>query len=115
MSEGSQTTTAAMRGISKRRWGQLGQLLLDKGAISAEDLLEALKRQRDEDGYLGEILLEMGAVDQVQLYSLLAQQAGIPFVQLEPAFQDPTIAGIIPFGMIRKLRAIPLFKVEKQL
>ena len=114
MSEGSQTTTAAMRGISKRRWGQLGQLLLDKGAISAEDLLEALKRQRDEDGYLGEILLEMGAVDQVQLYSLLAQQAGIPFVQLEPAFQDPTIAGIIPFGMIRKLRAIPLFKVENR-
>jgi type IV pilus assembly protein PilB len=114
MSEGSNKQVAPMGGISKRRWAQLGQLLLDKGAITAEDLLEALKKQRAEDGYLGEILLEMGALDQIRLYSLLAQQAGIPFVQLEPAYQDPAIAGIIPFGMIRKLRAIPLFKVESR-
>jgi len=114
MDESSDTHTAPMRGISKRRWAQLGQLLLDKGAINAKDLLEALKKQRDEDGYLGEILLEMGALDEVRLYSLLAQQAGIPFVQLEPAYQDPAIAGIIPFGMIRNLRAIPLFKVESR-
>jgi hypothetical protein len=50
MSKGSEKQPASMRGISKRRWAQLGQLLLDKGAISAENLLEALKRQRAEDG-----------------------------------------------------------------
>ena len=110
----SESSNGSIRGISKRRWGQLGQLLLDRGAIEAEDLLEALKKQRDEDGYLGEILLEMGAIDEIQLYALLAEQAGIPFVQLEPAFQDPAIAGIIPFAMIRKLRAIPLFKVDSR-
>jgi type IV pilus assembly protein PilB len=114
MSEGTESAATSIRGISKRRWAQLGQLLLDKGAITAEDLLAALKQQRDEDGYLGEILLGMGALDEVRLYSLLAQQAGIPFVQLEPAYQDPAIAGILPFGMIRKLRAIPLFKVESR-
>ena len=111
---GKDKTTASMRGISKRRWAQLGQMLLDRGTIDAEQLLEALKKQRDEDGYLGEILLDLGFIQQIDLYALLAEQSGIPFVQLEPAYQDPAVAGIVPFGMIRKLRAIPLFRVENR-
>ncbi|MEE2829772.1 MAG: GspE/PulE family protein [Myxococcota bacterium] len=103
-----------MQGVSEVRWQQLGQMLLERGVIDSDQLFEALNQQREQDGYLGEILLELGFVEQMHLYSLLAEQAGIPFVQLEPAYQDPAVAGTIPFGMIRKLRAIPLFRVENR-
>jgi len=93
----------------------IGQLLLQGGHIDRSQLDRALEEQATEDIYLGDILVEQGAVDQTILYSTLAKQAGVPFVRLEPAYQDPAVAGMISFAMIKKLRAIPLFKVEKTL
>ncbi len=93
----------------------IGRLLLDRGQLTREQLDDALDRQREDDAYLGDVLLAMGAVDQVTLFSTLAEQAGLPFVLIEPAYQDPAVAGILPFALIKKLRAIPLFRVEKSL
>ncbi|MCP4867114.1 MAG: type II/IV secretion system protein [Proteobacteria bacterium] len=108
-------TTFQLPGIGSRRWRQLGEMLLQRGYIDQDKLSIALEKQRDEDRYLGEVLLELELVDQTELYSTLADQAGIPFVRLEPKYQDPAIAGVIQFSMIRTLRAIPLFKVDKRL
>ena len=97
------------------RWHQLGDLLVESGVLTPEQLTEALIVQREEQKYLGEVLLELEMIEQTTLYSALAQQAGLPFVRLEPAYQDPAVAGVMPFSMIQKLRAIPLFRVEKML
>jgi len=93
----------------------LGALLLERGHVTPEQLMEALDSQRDEDRFVGDILLEKGLIDQGILFSTLADQAGIPFVQLEPAYQDPAVAGLVKFQLLKKLRAIPLFCVEKTL
>ncbi len=93
----------------------IGSLLVTRGHLSREQLDEALGRQREEDLYIGDVLVEMGVIDQTTLYSCLAEQAGLPFVLIEPAYQDPAVAGILPFSLIRKLRAIPLFRVERSL
>ena len=108
-------STFQLPGIGRRRWRQLGETLLSRGTVTQEQLTAALERQASEGKYLGEILLEMEAVDQTELYSALAEQAGVPFVRLEPKYQDPAIAGVLRFAMIRKVRAIPLFKVERRL
>lgn len=92
---------------------RLGELLVERGLISEDDMLAAVEAQSIEDRYLGDILVEHGALDETTLYSALAERAGIPFVRLEPRYQDPNVAGILPFSMIQSLRAIPLFKVEK--
>ena len=92
---------------------RLGDLLLSRGIITREDLDAALAAQQIESRYLGDILVDMECLDQTTLYSVLADQAGIPFVRLEPRYQDPMVAGILPFPMISRLRAIPLFKVDK--
>jgi type IV pilus assembly protein PilB len=97
------------------RWKSLGSMLVSKGLISETQLAEALREQKEEQKYLGEVLLEMGFIEQTTLYSALAEQAGLPFVRLEPSYQDPAVAGMLPFHMIQRLRAIPLFKVEKHL
>jgi type IV pilus assembly protein PilB len=94
---------------------RLGRLLLDRGVITHEQLAEALLAQRDDPGYLGNHLVTLGHIDQLILYSSLAEQAGLPFVRLEPSYQDPAIAGVLPFRMIKRLRCIPLFQVEKML
>ena len=92
---------------------RLGSLLLARKLVTRADLEAALEAQKTESRYLGEILLDMERLDQTTLYAVLAEQAGIPFVRLEPRFQDPTVAGLLSFPLISKLRAIPLIKVEK--
>jgi len=93
----------------------LGMLLLERGHIDSDQLMAALDIQREEDRFVGDILVDQGIIDQGILFATLAEQAGIPFVQLEPAFQDPAVAGLVSFRLIKKLRAIPLFCVEKTL
>lgn len=52
----------------------LGQLLLARGAITQEDLKEALYRQKTTGQQLGQVLLEMGALAPRQLERALQAQ-----------------------------------------
>lgn len=54
--------------------GLLGQLLLASGAITSEDLNEALYRQKVSGEQLGQVLLEMGALAPRQLERALHAQ-----------------------------------------
>lgn len=55
-------------------FGLLGQLLLASGAITKDDLEEALYRQRLTGGQLGQVLLDMGALAPRQLERALQAQ-----------------------------------------
>ncbi len=100
------------RRVPSAAW-RLGTLLEERGLVTTDQILAALELQKHEPRYLGDILVEMGALDETSLYSTLADHAGIPFVRLEPRYQDPHVATLLPFAMLKSLRAIPLFKVEK--
>ncbi len=65
----------------------LGEILLAQGAISEEQLREALAQQRNRSLPLGQLLLAMGAVDDVALARAKARQARLPFV--DPAGRRP--------------------------
>ncbi len=101
------------RGPVDRSSHKLGELLVSRALIDREQLRAGLVAQEVDNRFLGDILVEQGALDETALYAALADQAGVPFVRLEPRYQDPNVAGILPFSMIQSLRAIPLFKVER--
>ena len=106
---------ATMQPAAFAAMAPIGQLLLERGHITQAQLDKALEAQQQENRFIGDILLDQGSVEQGILFASLAEQAGIPFVQLEPAFQDPAVAGLVQFSLIKKARAIPLFCVEKTL
>ncbi len=61
----------------------LGQLLIERGLIAAEDLDRALELQRERRGEkLGKILVDMGFVAQRDLLAALSEQLGLPIAQL---------------------------------
>ena len=53
---------------------RLGDLLVESGLISKNDLTSALDLQRGSKRQLGEVLIEIGAISPVQLYRKLAEQ-----------------------------------------
>jgi type II secretory ATPase GspE/PulE/Tfp pilus assembly ATPase PilB-like protein len=61
----------------------IGQLLVEKGIITHEQLELALKRQREKGGLLGVVLLEMGFVDEETVFlPALAGQFGVDYLDL---------------------------------
>ena len=61
----------------------LGELLVQKGLISAAHLQMALEEQRSTKEFLGRLLVRKGWLRQEDLLKTLAEQMGLPFVRLQ--------------------------------
>ncbi|MCI4625424.1 MAG: Flp pilus assembly complex ATPase component TadA [Candidatus Magnetoovum sp. WYHC-5] len=56
----------------------LGEILSDKFDLTSSDIENALEVQLEVGGYLGQILINMGLVSEQQLMEVLSMQLGIP-------------------------------------
>ena len=61
---------------------ELGQILIEKGFITQEQLEEALLKQSVEKKFLGEILIENHLVTKGQILECLTEQKKADFVDL---------------------------------
>ncbi|MGH2691160.1 MAG: GspE/PulE family protein [Actinomycetota bacterium] len=86
----------------------LGELLLEKGLISEDQLDEAKEEQQRTGRSLGRILVERGWVTESGLIALLARQIGLEFVELTDISVDTTAAGLIPESLAKRYRALPI-------
>lgn len=86
----------------------LGQILLEKNLITAQQLRHALSLQKQSGGRLGDILISEGAVNYHALYQAVAWHFGVPYVNLlenppDSSLLDPRLASayvrrrIIPY------------------
>ena len=85
----------------------LGQLLIERGAITEEDLTLALAEQIGGGGALGRILTQRGLVKEEDVVAALATQAGFEYVDLSLRTPDASAAGVLPAPLARRLKAIP--------
>src|SRR5919204_4095151 len=109
MSEGGKTLSSspAMPG-GMRRARKLGEILVEQGLISREQLEQALFEQSRTDQLLGRILIDLGLVKESDLMAALAAQVGFKFVDLADTTIDPTAAGLIPETAARRYHALPV-------
>ena len=93
---------------------QLGQLLLQSGAVTQEQLTAALDHQRKSGNnlLLGEVLVQQGFCNEDQIMASLAQGYGVPFAKVSPKVADPKIVQILPREFLEKHGILPLFKVK---
>ena len=93
---------------------RLGNLLLDKGYLTPEDLQSALEYQKKEGRkkLLGEILVELSYCSEDQIVECLATEYGVPHGKLENRLIDQKIVDILPREYIEKNLVLPLFLVH---
>jgi hypothetical protein len=60
-------------------WRPLGELFVEKGLLSEEQLEQALREQAATGGRLGDKLVDLGYVTRHALARLLAEQTGVEF------------------------------------
>jgi general secretion pathway protein E len=92
----------------------LGQILIDRGLIGAEDLDRALELQRERGDKLGKILVDMGYLAQRDLLSALAEQLGLAIAQIAAPPSAPEIEGMSP-RFLRQSLVFPLAIDERSL
>jgi type IV pilus assembly protein PilB len=61
---------------------KLGDLLVSAGAITEEELMEALSKQKELGMKLGQTLVQLDYISQDILNATLQQQLGIEFISL---------------------------------
>ena len=95
----------------------LGARLVSCGAITREQLEEALEAQAIFGGRLGTNLLELGYIDERTLNRVLAEKHHVPTLEegvVDPA-PDPKILELIPPELIRKYRVFPVRLDQRRL
>ena len=91
---------------------RLGQLLIQQGHLTEEQLERALKLQRRDGRKLGELLIDSGMVDDEAVLSSLSHHLDMPSVRLRPGLIDPQIVEVIDKEIAEKHLIIPMFKVD---
>ncbi|MCC6671525.1 MAG: Flp pilus assembly complex ATPase component TadA [Planctomycetes bacterium] len=86
----------------------IGQILKDQGVIHEGMVQEALAVQREKGGRLGQILLELGHVQRTDIARALAEQAGMPFVDLAARQPAPEAIQKIDTATARAFGVLPL-------
>ncbi|NLD50428.1 MAG: Flp pilus assembly complex ATPase component TadA [Clostridiaceae bacterium] len=87
---------------------RLGDLLVEVGLISREQLEEALNTQKMTGKRLGEVLISEGFVTQEDIIQVLEFQLGIPHVVLERYKINQAASLLIPENLARRYELIPI-------
>ncbi len=94
---------------------KLGDLLVDAGLITKEQLEEALKIQEKDNERLGTILVKLGYLTEEEITSFLSKQYGIPAVNLEHFEISEDVIKRIPSDIARKYMLIPITRTGSTL
>ena len=86
----------------------IGDILLEKGVISQEQLDEALNVQKNTTEQIGRILTDLGHVTDRDVLRAHAEQLGIPFLELDQTSVDEDVAKAIPQSVVQRYNAVPI-------
>ncbi|MDR7402474.1 MAG: type IV-A pilus assembly ATPase PilB [Armatimonadota bacterium] len=98
-----------------RRSESLGQILLDEGLVTREQLDKAIHTQQRSGGHLGRILVEQGVLTDQQLAKVLALQWGLPYVELGSLEIDDTVVKLIPQHLAHRHKVLAIERTRKKL
>src|SRR5688572_11067983 len=92
----------------KRKSKQLGQILIELGYITPEQLDVALEEHKRTPKSLGRVLIDLGMIKEADLVQALAEQVGLEFVDLTEFPVDATSTVLLPEALARRYRALPI-------
>ncbi|MBV8209479.1 MAG: Flp pilus assembly complex ATPase component TadA [Burkholderiaceae bacterium] len=87
---------------------RLGELLVQQGVLTPEQLESALAERKRSGRRLGRILVEDGIATEDAIAQALAVQLQIPYLQLTAHSVTPAVSRLLTEAQSRRFRAIPI-------
>lgn len=87
---------------------KIGEMLLEAEIITPSQLQEALRHQRIAGGRMGSNLVALGFVSENVLMDFLAQQTGVPRLDVDTLEVPPEVLQLIPRRLAEQLHILPV-------
>jgi type IV pilus assembly protein PilB len=94
---------------------QLGELLIERGILTQQQLEKSLAYQKERGGLIGEILVELSFVKEEDIAQALTAQYGFPYLPLSNYEINPEIINVIPGRVARQYLLVPIDKIGNNL
>ena len=94
-------------GLSNRKL-RLGDILIEQGYITQEQLDDALKKQKKSKKRLGDYLVSEGILSDSDIANALHIQLGIEIVELRGMKIDPDVISLVNGSVLRKHNVLPI-------
>jgi type IV pilus assembly protein PilB len=94
---------------------RLGEILIEAGSITEEQLQQALEASKQKGTVLGDTLVELGFLDEKTLYKALEFHFHVPYVDLTETAIAKDALSLIPEVLAKKHSMIPIKKDKKTL
>ena len=94
---------------------RLGEALVQLGAVSIEQVEEALQKQKELGLRLGKTLVKLGMCSEAQVVEALAQQLAIDIIDLDKIDIPKDVLSLIPETIIRNHTLLPVSKTHEKL
>ena len=97
------------------RGKRLGEILRERGQISAPDLKKVLRDQQGKFAHLGEILLERKLVSRTDLATAVSEVSGVEYFDCQDPEPSSEVLELIPANLARRCMAVPVKVGDKTL
>src|SRR3990170_4470037 len=88
---------------------RLGQILVDLGYITEDQLWDILEEQKQSPGeVIGQVAVRMGLVTEAQVTEALAEQWGMEVVNLSETTIPPKVLELVPQTMAEIYKIMPV-------
>ncbi len=94
---------------------QLGELLIERGVITHDQLTMAISYQQEKGGLIGEVLVTLKFATEVDIAQALTCQYGFPYLPLSNYEIDSPIIESVSEQVCRQFCLIPIDKIGKNL
>jgi hypothetical protein len=105
---GGSLAAALLERVGEARRAPLGMLLAEAGLLTAGEIHFALARAQESGRRLGEVLVEHGFVTPADIVRVVAEQRGLPFLDVRTVSVDPAAAKLLPEDLARLFRTLPV-------
>lgn len=92
---------------------RLGEMLVEEGVITAQQLAEGLKHQQEHGGFLGQSLVALGFVSQDTIRQFVVKQFNIPHLNLLDYSINKQALELIPEEVCLRLKLLPIDKLGR--
>jgi HD-like signal output (HDOD) protein len=110
----SQETTPAQNDAPPAQ-EPIGQMLINGGVITEEQLQDALAKQKTQGGKTFELLIALGYLDKDALHDFLSRQPGIAAIDLSRCNIGPELIALVPKKMAIESLVLPIDQLGKLL
>ena len=90
-----------------RKKVRLGELLVNSGVITAEQLQQALDNPNRQGKKLGEFLVDEGIVSEDDLAKALSRQLDLDMIDLQSINVDKEVLNLVPVNVLKKNKIFP--------